>query len=669
MNRRVVRVRRLVLTLSFLGTLTWLAVPRQVRADAAGLELPTGVVVADILYTPGADTTFAITLEGIGEGFDVSDGTYDGWCVENNGAPNHFQVLLYSSYDPEMPSEVAFYQSDDIPLVEDGAVSLGDPVPWDRINYMVNHKQGGREDVQAAIWELIWGDASTLELTPAALAMLEAAGTFGDGYVPGEGDIMAVILYVDGLHLEGYQETVIEVPVPETATGAIGDRVWEDSDEDGVQDDGEPGVPGAVASLMAAGPDGTCNTGDEAGLAVAVTSADGYYLFENLPAGTYCIQFSPLPGTQFTLPDQGDDDTLDSDAAPGTGATGAIILAAGEMRLDIDAGLIPEPCVDDDGTTTLILAYRDAEGAISTVRSDTGHTEPLEAGGSTVTTGLSGTTTAAVNPLDGLVYLATGEGDDRLRALNPATGDVLEIGPLTGGASNLQAMDFAPPQALAHGFMPGALYGISVDGMEGCGPNCLFQIDAATGEATPLASLAANQIRGASFDPITGELWVYDPGGKVLSTVLPDGTMTERMTVPDSHQDAHTGVDTVFSLAHGCDGTLYAIDIAYGVLVRIDLEAHQAYWVAEYGSAASAFGSFEGNALDALDPQWCLCDPGVTPPPDSGTGGTTYTQIETGDSRARSTGCNASGSAPSGTLAWLSLVLFAAVPAVRRRSG
>ncbi len=669
MNRRVVRIRRLLLTTTFLGALTWLAAPCQVQADAPGLELPTGVVVADILYTPGADTTFAITLEGIGEGFDVSDGTYDGWCVENNGAPNHFQVLLYSSYDPEMPAAVAFYQSDDIPLVEDGLVPLGDPVPWDRLNYLLNHKQGGREDVQAAIWELIWGDASTLERTPAALDMLDAADTFGDGYVPGEGDIMAVILYVDGLHLEGYQETVIEVPVPEPETGTIGDRVWEDSDEDGVQDEGEPGVPGAAASLAAAGPDGACSTGDETWLAVAVTSADGHYLFEDLPAGTYCVQFNPPPGNQFTLPDQGVDDTLDSDAAPGTGTTGAIILGPGEVRLDIDAGLIPEPCVDAGGATTLILAYRDAEGAISTVRSDTGATAPLEAGGDIVTTRLSGTTTAAVNPIDGLVYLATGEGDDRLRALNPATGDLVEIGPLTGGASNLQAMDFAPPQAMAHGFTPGALYGISIDGMEGCGPNCLFLIDAATGQATPLASLAANQIRGASFDPTTGELWVYDPGGKVLSTVLPDGTMTERMTVPDSHQDARTGVDTVFSLAHGCDGTLYAIDIAYGVLVRIDLEMRQAYWIAEYGSASSVFGSFEGNGLDTLDPQWCLCDPGATPPPAADGGGTTYTEIESGDPHARSTGCDASGSAPSGTLTWLSLVLFAAVPAIRRRSG
>ncbi len=662
MNRRAV-CNVSVLTLSLcLGTMSLLRVTTA-HAQAPDLDLPSEVVQADTLYTPDGDSTFAITLSGVGEGHDVADGTYDGWCVENNGRPNHFQVMLYSTYDPAMPSDVAYYESDTVPLVVDGVVSLGDPVPWDRLNYLLNHKQGGREDIQAAIWELIWGDATTLELTADALAMLDDAEAFGDGYEPGPGDVVAVILYLDGLQQEGYQEVVIEVPVPESADGAIGDFVWEDLDGDGRQAEGEPGIADVLVGLLLPGGDGACGTGDEVWQATTNTDSSGHYLFDGLHAGTYCVHFTLRPGMRFTERDQGDDQ-FDSDADPLDGATGLITLEEGQTRLDIDAGMVlEEPCTPPD-TTTLFLGYRDADGAVSTVDSASGTTHPLEIAGDVVTTELSGTTTAAVNPLDGLIYLATGEGDDRLYTLDPTTGEVTLVGPLTGGASNLQAMDFAPAPAAAHGFVPGGLYGISIDGFGACNPNCLFRIDFATGEATPLAALAANQIRGASFHPATGELWVYDPGGKTLSTVLPDGTMTPRMRIPDSHQDGRTGVDTVFSLAHGCDGTLYGVDVAYGVLVRIDLTDEQAYWVSDFGTAASVFGSFEGSGLDAMDPEACTRLP--DDPPES-VGGGTYESIDPDTEHARTVpGCSMTG-AQSPRAAWLLLLGVGLIPAVSRR--
>ncbi len=666
---RFLEMRLLRLTL----LLSAVAVPLEV--GAAELALPEDTVVAAIQYTPEEDATFAVTLQGVGEGYDVHDGTYDGWCVENNGNPTHYQVLLYSSYDPDLPAGVAFYQSDTIPAVSQGQVAVGDPVPWDELNYLLNHKQGNREDIQAAVWQLIWGDASTLALTPTASAMLDAAAAEGDGFEPGPGDIQAVILYVDGLQQEGYQETVIEVPVPAPAAAALGDRVWEDVDRDGLQDTGvppdgpeEPGVPGVAVSLLRAGADGLCSSGDETWVATTVTDDDGRYRFDDLEAGAYCVTFLPSSGWRFTILDAGDE-ARDSDADPATGGTDVVLLGPGEVRLDVDAGLYREPC-ETTPASSLVLAYRDSRGALSRVESDTGRTEPLRVGDQILTTGLQGTTTAAFNPSDGLVYLATGEGDDALYALDAETGALTRVGPLTGGASNLQAMDFAPGPAAAWGFIPGGLYGVSIDGMEGCGPNCLFRIDPESGEATPIAPLNANQIRGASFDPVTGELWVYDPGDKTLSTLTADGTMTRRLRVPDSHQDARTGVDTVFSLAHDCAGNLFAIDIAYGVLVRIDLEAQQAYWVADYGSAASAFGSFEGNGLDALDTDPCVCDP-ASPPvdPDRTDGGTT-TPLTPADAQTRTApACSAAPLSSGGVPLW-TLCLGASLPwLLTRRHG
>src|SRR5699024_5652345 len=63
-----------------------------------------------------------------------------------------------------------------------------------------------------------------------------------------------------------------------TKTYAVGDYTWIDSNRDGVQDPDEDVLPGVTVELL-----------DEAGDVVATTTTDeeGYYLFDNLPAGDY----------------------------------------------------------------------------------------------------------------------------------------------------------------------------------------------------------------------------------------------------------------------------------------------------------------------------------------------------------------------------------------------
>ncbi|WP_125777655.1 SdrD B-like domain-containing protein [Antribacter gilvus] len=115
--------------------------------------------------------------------------------------------------------------------------------------------------------------------------------------------------------------------------GAIGDTVWLDADGDGVQDTGEPGVAGVVVTLY-----------DESGAEVArtTTGADGSYLFEDVPLGTYTAGFSGLPsGARFTSPGAGGDTGADSDVDPGSGRTGPVVLTRdAPERLDVDAGLV-----------------------------------------------------------------------------------------------------------------------------------------------------------------------------------------------------------------------------------------------------------------------------------------------------------------------------------------
>ena len=114
-------------------------------------------------------------------------------------------------------------------------------------------------------------------------------------------------------------------------TGALGNQVWYDYNNDGIQDPGEPGVAGVTVVLY-----------DDMGnvLATTVTDANGNYVFNNLPAGDYQIGFENLPQDYvFVTPGAGTDSTLDSDVSPGTGLTGIIPLANGEVNLTVDAGI------------------------------------------------------------------------------------------------------------------------------------------------------------------------------------------------------------------------------------------------------------------------------------------------------------------------------------------
>ncbi len=133
-------------------------------------------------------------------------------------------------------------------------------------------------------------------------------------------------------------DVVCETPAE---PAALGDLVWLDADEDGVQDAGEAGVEGVEVTLFDAGDDGEAGTADDVELATQTTDGDGEYFFDGLAAGTYFVQFAQPEGYDFTAADQGDD-ALDSDADAATGRTAAVTLAAGETNRTVDAGVVAE---------------------------------------------------------------------------------------------------------------------------------------------------------------------------------------------------------------------------------------------------------------------------------------------------------------------------------------
>ena len=117
-------------------------------------------------------------------------------------------------------------------------------------------------------------------------------------------------------------------------TGSIGDKVWYDTDRDGIQDAGENGIRGVTVKLRNA-----ANTV----IATTTTNTTGDYLFTGLAAGTYSVEF-PVTVYGYILSPAyvGTNRSVDSDPAVATGITPAITLTTGQNITTIDAGFAPD---------------------------------------------------------------------------------------------------------------------------------------------------------------------------------------------------------------------------------------------------------------------------------------------------------------------------------------
>ena len=123
----------------------------------------------------------------------------------------------------------------------------------------------------------------------------------------------------------------------------LGDRVWLDTNANGVQDSGEQGVANVTVQLK-----------DTAGTVLQTTTTDinGNYLFD-VAVGSYQVTVLTPSGYLVTSRDAGANDGLDSDIDAATGTTGTVDIAAGQQNLTVDAGLVlGKPGIDIEKTTS-----------------------------------------------------------------------------------------------------------------------------------------------------------------------------------------------------------------------------------------------------------------------------------------------------------------------------
>ncbi|MBD2169240.1 DUF4114 domain-containing protein [Calothrix membranacea FACHB-236] len=113
-------------------------------------------------------------------------------------------------------------------------------------------------------------------------------------------------------------------------TATIGDFVWVDTNGNGIQDTGEPGLEQVTVNLYDNG---------ETLVSTTTTKTSGFYSFTEIDPGDYFLEFIAPTSYLFTPENQGDDDITDSDVNQTTGKTLIFTVEGGEDYSNWDAGL------------------------------------------------------------------------------------------------------------------------------------------------------------------------------------------------------------------------------------------------------------------------------------------------------------------------------------------
>jgi len=181
-------------------------------AAQQALNLPPGPISATPSLTPTASAYLSVTLSGLPSGYILSNGAYSGWCVDFFGQLGGSNFTPYDTYgavngdtDPALPA----------------LANLNGQAAWNEVNWVINNVGGNSQnDVQNVIWDLLdpyyAGYFPILSQSDAAKA-LYAAAIQQPNFVPGPGQVVAVLLYIDGIQNAengNVQDLLIEVPVP-----------------------------------------------------------------------------------------------------------------------------------------------------------------------------------------------------------------------------------------------------------------------------------------------------------------------------------------------------------------------------------------------------------------------------------------------------------------------
>ncbi|WP_293267031.1 SdrD B-like domain-containing protein, partial [Neptunomonas sp.] len=281
---------------------------------------------------------------------DLPNGTYDGYCLHPE-LPINFSPSEYQG-DASNGQDIGNYLAADV-------VSSITETQISQINWLLSQnftsdtKYAGQfnyGEMQAAIWEVmgftpaqyntginpgVLSDNGRQVVETADVSFLvsqsQAAVDSGINVVPSD-TFFSMVVDPDGVQ----QPLIIQLQ-----SAKLGNYVWLDADQDGIQDANELGVDGVVVELYDAA--GTLITSTITGDDYSTVETEvGFYQFTGLDAGDYTVKFLTPANMVLTAADAASNtqDDSDSDADEITGMTATISLAQGESNQSVDAGLV-----------------------------------------------------------------------------------------------------------------------------------------------------------------------------------------------------------------------------------------------------------------------------------------------------------------------------------------
>jgi uncharacterized repeat protein (TIGR01451 family) len=308
----------------------------------------SGIVYCDTntdgIYESGTDMTVSgavLTLTGTDDRGDsvllttnsLSDGTYDFAGLR----PGTYTVSVSDSNPALTPETASSIGPATVPV---GTSTTGDdfgyvqltPVSGQVVN---DNTSTGVSGVTITLTGVEYTGASlTPELTTTA-----SDGTFNFGsLLPGsytitEGTVAG--LFPDqnntgsySFSLAGCGNSSVFTTFGEVPPGSISGVVWQDNNDNGVQDAGEPNLANVLVDLYQG------NTL----ISSLDTLSDGSYDFTGLAPGAYTVQVISPNNESFTLENQG---TPVNSVVNAAGMTAALTLAGGQNIVNEDAGVLP----------------------------------------------------------------------------------------------------------------------------------------------------------------------------------------------------------------------------------------------------------------------------------------------------------------------------------------
>ncbi len=119
----------------------------------------------------------------------------------------------------------------------------------------------------------------------------------------------------------------------------LGDRIWEDTNADGIQDVNEKNTTQSITVTL------YDTNHREANKSATVTNGD--YLFTNVRPGNYQVEFSLPTGYKISYENSGSDDLIDNDVNPTTKITQAFDLTSNINDLSQDMGIYQDASLGD----------------------------------------------------------------------------------------------------------------------------------------------------------------------------------------------------------------------------------------------------------------------------------------------------------------------------------